>query len=160
MPKKIDQSLYILSPSRAYLAPLKVMGPIVHPIKASKTSVVQLLLNGTEVFEYFPDSKRTLKLSLTNINDEDRELKAFGDSVVEIEPPVDPVTKTGVPKIENEDVIEEESETQESPSENKYHFEINANGKVDESKITWSKYTKEERQEIRAEINRINKSSK
>ena len=67
MPKKIDQSLYILSPSRAYLAPLKVMGPIVHPIKASKTSVVQLLLNGTEVFEYFPDSKRTLKLSLTNI---------------------------------------------------------------------------------------------
>ena len=54
MPKKVEEMLYILCPSRAYLYPAKIMGPIVHPLKLSKTAVIQLLMSGAEVYEFIP----------------------------------------------------------------------------------------------------------
>lgn len=99
MPKKVDEMLYILSPSRAYLAPVRIMGPIVHPLKTSRSNVVQMLLNGTEVHQYFPDTKETLKLTLTNIKDPDRYKKAFQNAPIKAESPVLPQYKEPITKV-------------------------------------------------------------
>lgn len=99
MPKKVDEMLYILSPSRAYLAPVRIMGPIVHPLKTSRSNVVQMLLNGTEVHQYFPDTKETLKLTLTNIKDPDRYKKAFQNTPTKAESPVLPQYKEPITKV-------------------------------------------------------------
>ena len=99
MPKKVDEMMYILSPSRAYLAPVRVMGPIVHPLKTSRSNVVQMLLNGTEVHQYFPDTKETLKLTLTNIKDPDRYKKAFQNIPIKAESPVLPQYKEPITKV-------------------------------------------------------------
>ena len=99
MPKKVDEMMYILSPSRAYLAPVRVMGPIVHPLKTSRSNVVQMLLNGTEVHQYFPDTKETLKLTLTNIKDPDRYKKAFQNTPIKAESPVLPQYKEPITKV-------------------------------------------------------------
>lgn len=193
MPKKVDEMLYILSPSRAYLAPVRVMGPIVHPLKTSRSNVVQMLLNGTEVHQYFPDTKETLKLTLTNIKDPDRYKKAFQNTPTKAESPVlpqykEPITK--VVKAENpvipqfketitKVVTPEKSETSEikeeisipapeikeeeipTTEENKFNlieFEFNEDGTVNETNIPWSKFTKNQRREIRMEITKINDS--
>lgn len=99
MPKKVDEMLYILSPSRAYLAPVRIMGPIVHPLKTSRSNVVQMLLNGTEVHQYFPDTKETLKLTLTNIKDPDRYKKTFQNAPTKAESPVLPQYKEPITKV-------------------------------------------------------------
>ena len=99
MPKKVEEMMYILSPSRAYLAPVRIMGPIVHPLKTSRSNVVQMLLNGTEVHQYFPDTKETLKLTLTNIKDPDRYKKAFQNTPVKAESPVLPQYKEPITKV-------------------------------------------------------------
>lgn len=99
MPKKVDEMMYILSPSRAYLAPVRIMGPIVHPLKTSRSNVVQMLLNGTEVHQYFPDTKETLKLTLTNIKDPDRYKKAFQNTPTKAESPVLPQYKEPITKV-------------------------------------------------------------
>ena len=99
MPKKVEEMMYILSPSRAYLAPVRVMGPIVHPLKTSRSNVVQMLLNGTEVHQYFPDTKETLKLTLTNIKDPDRYKKAFQNAPIKAESPVLPQYKEPITKV-------------------------------------------------------------
>lgn len=99
MPKKVEEMMYILSPSRAYLAPVRIMGPIVHPLKTSRSNVVQMLLNGTEVHQYFPDTKETLKLTLTNIKDPDRYKKAFQNAPIKAESPVLPQYKEPITKV-------------------------------------------------------------
>lgn len=99
MPKKVEEMMYILSPSRAYLAPVRIMGPIVHPLKTSRSNVVQMLLNGTEVHQYFPDTKETLKLTLTNIKDPDRYKKAFQNTPTKTESPVLPQYKEPITKV-------------------------------------------------------------
>lgn len=99
MPKKVEEMMYILSPSRAYLAPVRIMGPIVHPLKTSRSNVVQMLLNGTEVHQYFPDTKETLKLTLTNIKDPDRYKKAFQNTPTKAESPVLPQYKEPITKV-------------------------------------------------------------
>ena len=99
MPKKVDEMMYILSPSRAYLAPVRVMGPIVHPLKTSRSNVVQMLLNGTEVHQYFPNTKETLKLTLANIKDPDRYKKAFQNTPIKAESPVLPQYKEPITKV-------------------------------------------------------------
>lgn len=99
MPKKVEEMMYILSPSRAYLAPVRVMGPIVHPLKTSRSNVVQMLLNGTEVHQYFPNTKETLKLTLTNIKDPDRYKKAFQNTPIKAESPVLPQYKESITKV-------------------------------------------------------------
>lgn len=99
MPKKVEEMMYILSPSRAYLAPVRIMGPIVHPLKTSRSNVVQMLLNGTEVHQYFPDTKETLKLTLTNIKDPDRYKKAFQNTPIKAESPVLPQYKESITKV-------------------------------------------------------------
>ena len=99
MPKKVEEMMYILSPSRAYLAPVRVMGPIVHPLKTSRSNVVQMLLNGTEVHQYFPNTKETLKLTLANIKDPDRYKKAFQNTPTKAESPVLPQYKEPITKV-------------------------------------------------------------
>lgn len=177
MPKKSEEMMYILSPSRAYLAPLHLMGPIVHPIKTSKSSVVQLLLAGTEVHEYYPKTKRTLQLTLTNINNPDRYNQYFHESTIPVETPVipqqqkviideskniiNPVNNTNNDN-DNQDnqeyteiEIPKETPTTETPSIN-INFTLKEDGTVDESAINWASMTKNQRREVRKQINNIN----
>ena len=173
MPKKVEEMMYILSPSRAYLAPVRVMGPIVHPLKTSRSNVVQMLLNGTEVHQYFPDTKETLKLTLTNIKDPDRYKKAFQNTPIKAENPVipqfrEPITrvvtpeKNETPEIKEETSVpeakEEEIPTTEEEKFNLIEFEFNEDGTVNETNIPWSNFTKNQRREIRMEITKINDS--
>lgn len=108
MRKKKMEYIHILCTSRSYLAPLKLMGPVVHPLKVSKNAAYQLLLSGAEVIEYIPETKMTLKLTLMNINDPNRydalktEAPKAAAPVVQKENagihPVNPVPKKEEPK--------------------------------------------------------------
>ena len=107
MPKKIEEKLHILSPYRGYLAPISIMGPIVHPLIVEKSAVAKILMSGAEVYEYIPHTKKTLKLTLTNLNNPNRYTE-LDEKVAEVTPvTVTPVTRTGVPTIEPEDKAEE-----------------------------------------------------
>lgn len=170
MPKKIEEKLHILCTSRAYLAPAKVMGPIVHPLLVTKSVAVQLLMSGAEVFEYVPESKKTFKLTLGNINNPSRY-----DAIKEPAPeeiPVEPVERNGVPTIVtpiSEPAPEEgETSTEAAPSADVVEevvvanivFTYNEDGTVDESGIIWNNYSKNQRKAIRARINEYNASMK
>lgn len=152
MPKKVEEMIHILCTSRGYLYPIGIMGPIVQPLIVSKNSAIQLLMNGADVYEYIPKSKNTIKLTLSNINDNHRYDEVKPEQVSQ--PIVEPVVKPGVsisPAIsENAEVVEDSSSD--------FGFEYNEDGTVDESKIDWTKYTKNQRKAIRAKINEHNTS--
>lgn len=177
MPKKIDEQMYILSTSRAYLTYLGVMGPIVHPLRVSKSAAVKTIMSGAEVYEFIPKTKKTLKLTLDNINNPDRyeELKTEEEIAQRI---ITPIEKPGVPvkaaepiKVPDETPVDK-IEINEVPPLNTEPIELNSDGevvtefimpefiiedgKVNESNINWSSYTKSQRREIRAKINEIN----
>ena len=184
MPKKIEEKIHILSPTRAYLAPAKVMGPIVHPLLVDKRVAVQILMNGAEVHEYIPQNKKTIKLTLANINDPKRYENVIPKVIKEAAPAVEPVKRMGVPNVKPpvEPVVETKVEeatvaseptieptvevesaiTEEAPQKSIFAltFEYNEDGTVDETKIEWNKYSKNQRKEIRAQINRHNESLK
>lgn len=181
MPKKIEEKIHVLCPSRAYLAPAKVMGPIVHPLAISKTAAVQILMSGAKLYEYIPKTKKTLELTLGNINDPNR-YDEVAPKAVDTTPVVKPTMKVGVPKVETTPAVTEEPietvaqvevapevvetpVTEEAPVEEVATteeplivFEYNADGTVDETKIEWSKYSKNQRKEIRAQITAHNES--
>ena len=176
MPKKIEEKIHILSPSRAYLAAAKVMGPIVHPLLVDKSVAVNILMSGAEVYEYLPKTKKTLKLTLGNINDPNRYNELENTKPEVNTTPVTPVMRNGVPNIVETEVISESTtieneSTEETPveettvvddapqeSDSSIVFEYNEDGTVDESKIEWGSYTKNQRKEIRAQINQHNSS--
>ena len=181
MPKPREEYLHILVRSRAYLAPLKMMGPIVHPLKVNKKAVIQLLLNSCEVVEYVPKTGNTIPLSLTNINDNGRYSSEDIASLKEVKTPVKPVRVDGVPvetkpesnekapadpetpKDESkEQVVETEDKVEETQTEPVVD-DIIANyplvmkdGKVDESDIEWNQFTKAQRRALRNRINEMN----
>ena len=186
MPKKIEETIHILCQSRGYLAPAKIMGPIVRPLLVAKSVAVQLLMIGAEVYEYVPKTKQTIKLTLTNINNPDR-YKVVAKPTEETS--VTPVMKMGVPKVapmveeetqvvaepveeiaavevsetsdveevkEVEETVAAPADTDESTSPEDITFTYNEDGTVDESTIVWSNYTKNQRKAIRARINEHN----
>ena len=116
MPKKVEEKLHILCPSRAYLAPAKVMGPIVHPLQVTKSVAAQLLMSGAELHEYNPLTKKTIKLSLTNINNPKRFDLENHTPVKSDEVAVETVKKMGVPNIQSKEdtVVDPEVSTEET----------------------------------------------
>ena len=174
MPKKIEEKIHILSPYRGYLAPANVMGPIVHPLSVDKSVVAKILMSGADVYEYLPHNKKTLKLTLSNLNDSNRYNEVNHKPTKADNTPVAPVMKIGVPAMtEVEDikpeikeetstnlnpVIEEPIATETTQPASKFIFEYNEDGTVNENKIEWSKYSKNQRKEIRAQIIQYNAS--
>ena len=172
MPKKPVEYIHILCNNRAYLEPIKVMGPIVQPLKVSKSAAVQLLMSGATVYEVDIVSKKTLKLSLANINDPKRWSPTATIKPV-ITEPVTPILKPGVPVIQEEkteDVVPEitpvnevidsaevivDKENEEMTADN-YEFSYLENGLVDETAIPWSNFTKNQKKALRARINEHN----
>ena len=193
MPKKIEERIHILSPYRGYLAPANVMGPIVHPLVVDKSIVAKILMSGADVYEYIPQNKKTLKLTLTNLNDPNRYTNPEVKPAETIAAPVAPVTKIGVPAMEEPEVkpaevvepatevetetpsvdevpaapveetansveVEETDATETAQPASAFVFEYNEDGTVNEDKIEWAKYSKNQRKEIRAQINQHNAS--
>lgn len=198
MAKKNPEYIHILCTSRAYLAALNMMGPIVHPLKVTKKQAVALLMSGAKVYEYIPGSQLTFELTLSNVNDKSRydflkqdemkkkavqhtksvgilvqpvEVKSEVEKkeeapvvetqpepkatpVVEEEAPADPEPE--VAPIVEEPVVEEQVVETAVSKVDSYEFTLNENGKVDESKINWNEFTKEERKALRTRINSIN----
>ena len=177
MPKKIEESLHILCPSRAYLAPVNLMGPIVQPLRVGKKAVVQLLMSGAEVYEYIPSTKGTLKLTLKNINDPDRynsfipkpdvenpvgvdikESVKVDISNIDTAPRENPVINAVKDKFGVDLTATDNSEvpTEEVNRVENYKFDLNEDGTVNESTISWSEFSKNERKALRARITEIN----
>ena len=177
MPKPREEYLYILVSNHGYLAPLKMMGPVVRPIKVPKKIVCQLIMNGCTVYEYIPFSKETVKLTYENINDPHRldgitvevpEVKP----VVDMTPPPEPVVEETKSEPEPIPVPEELENIQipevqpapnviERPDPQDYIFEYNEDGTVNESVIDWKSFTdKTERRAIRTRINEINRAAR
>lgn len=201
MAKKNPEYIHVLCTSRAYLAALNMMGPIVHPLKVTKKQAVALLMSGAKVYEYIPGSQLTFELTLSNVNDKSRydflkqdemkkkavqpttsvgipvqpvEVKSEVEKKEEapvVETPVQPEPEVITPAVEEEapadpepevapiveePVVEEQVVETAVSKVDSYEFTLNENGKVDESKINWNEFTKEERKALRTRINSIN----
>ena len=173
MPKKVEEQLLILCPSRAYLAPIEMMGPVVQPISVAKSAVVKLLMSGAEVHEYNKDTKKSVKLTLSNINDPDR----FGPKVITPSDPVTPRTTPGV-KVPNTEDPKPDTESKDPEvqtdstnggeinplavtlSDGEFVLTIKEDGLVDESVIDWNSFPSDDRRKIRAKINEFNAAPK
>ena len=183
MPKKVEEKLYILTPYRGYINPLKMVGPVVHPIKVTKLAATDILMSGAEVYEFIPETKETIKLTLENINNRKEPIKITQVTSA----PVTPVTVQGVPRVEESlDTIKDEAgnevdvpagDVNDEPAEivseepavenvdestgkedivSTFAFEYNEDGTVNESVINWSSFSKNERKAIRARITEHN----
>ena len=154
MTKKNIENIYILSPTRGYIEPLGMVGPIVRPILVPKKSVIKLLMLGVEVHEYVPKTKYTIKLTLKNINDKTRYGVEPENSVLKTDNPVKPIEKTGVPIVRKETTISDREYVEN------INLNYNSDGTVIEAGIDWQGLTKNQRRELRIRINAINEKAK
>ena len=177
MPKKSPEYMYIKTTYCGYLAPLHMMGPIMHPIQVMKSQVIKLMMAGATVWEYDIETHRTLELNFTNIKDPDRFAHAFEEedtspksveATVKVstgvkldtpnQEPEEKDPKEEAPKAEVKHIVEVIPET---PKVDEIKFELNEDGTVNEANIDWYSYkTKEERRALREKINKINSEAK
>ena len=181
MPKKVSEPLRIICTDRAYLEPLKVMGPIVHPVCVDKKIVFDLLMRGAHVKEYYPNEKVYLDLTVTNLNDADRFAKAFPNLIsASVNEPIYRSEKSGVhtetetpnnnTPVQDDPISKESTHTTDTPENNlpvsdadfakSINYSYNENGIVNESTINWKEMTKGQRRAVRAEIDRLNTENK
>lgn len=163
MPKKPTEYIHILCRDRAFLEPINIMGPIVQPLKVTKKAAVAMLMNGATLYEYDIPTKKTLKLTLTNINDPNR--YATEVPTQKIPEPVTPVIKSGVTNmiVETPEVTSDENVDDDGVKPfnvDEYEFTFNENGTVNESTIPWTSYTKEERKALHNKIRELNAAAK
>ena len=139
-----EEFLYILCRTNGYIPQLSMSGPIVHPLKVPKKTVVNMIMSGLTVYEYHAATKMTKELTLDNIDNENR----WGDSPIavanKVETPIVPQESFGVAK----------------PEEPSVEFPLNEDGTVDESKINWRMYSNSQKKKIRAQISEINAAAK
>lgn len=163
-----NEKIHILCRTRAFIEPLKLMGPIVHPLYVEKSAVLRMVYAGLDVYEYIPATKNTIKLTVQNINKANRLEEAKAPVNTKTPEPVEvktaPTVKTPeVVKVPTVPVEPKKEEVKEGPWFNKpvdITFEYTSENLVDESKIDWTKYSKEERKIIRGMINAHNDSVK
>lgn len=181
MPKKVSEPLRIICTDRAYLEPLKVMGPIVHPVCVEKKIVFDLLMRGAHVKEYYPNEKVYLDLTVTNLNDADRFAKAFPNlNNTPINEPIYRSEKSGVhtdteipnnnTPVQDDPISNDSNHAVNVPESNlpvsdadfakSVNYSYNENGTVNESNINWKEMTKGQRKAVRAEIDRLNAENK
>ncbi len=129
MPMPIE-TMYVVVPYRGYLAALKMMGPIVHPIRAEKSAVAAMLMSGVEVHEYNLNTKMTTKLTLES-------LTGSVEEVPVIDPPQQTTILTGAPV---------------APPVEAPVVAAPADEYIDEKAIDWNALTKKERRELRAKL--------
>lgn len=166
MPKKVEEYIYILCPSRAYLAAVGIMGPIVHPLKVKKSAAVNLLMSGAKVYEYIPHDKKTIELTLGNINKPERYDSLKQNTSQTNANPIFPTVKPGVPtkeeKLEQTNLQDEitpitDEQLTETVLTNEevaatVEFTYNEDGTVNEADIKWDDYTRNQKRAIRARI--------
>ena len=149
MPKPIPEYIYIVCPDRAYFSPIKTMGPISRPLKVSKKAATRMVMSGAHVYQYELGTGQTSLLTPENVRDakpiDAKPIPAPAPPEEKPEDPIPDLEPENIPKVETKPI---DVETMV--------FEYNANGKIDETKIAWGNYTKEERRAIRARINEIN----
>lgn len=162
MPKKSvqEETLHILCKDRAFLWPLNIMGPVVHPLKVTKKVAVNLLMSGAEIYEYDTVTKMTYKLKLEDLLQKERhkdpEAPFKNDTPVMHQPMVKntPTAESAVAEENVEEPSEETSLPTLPPIEETLNYL--EDGTVDESNIDWSSYSKAQRKALRARINEIN----
>ena len=178
MPKKVEIYKYIVCTDAAYLAPLKMMGPVKRPVKISGTDIMKMLMGGCHIAEYDFESKTYSTLTVEKLREDMRKAnpsvpnkttpQVIHEPEVEEEipakNPVEPqeiapviVEETPTAPVEEDENPKWEDEADTTVSKvDAYEFVLNEEGKVDESKINWSDFSKAERKALRARISEVN----
>lgn len=177
MPKPLpERKIAITVNYRGWITPLNVMGPIVHPITVTEKKALTLVMMGLDVTEHIKKTGQTIKLALDNIRDPHRYAAVDVNAVAVDKKPGVPVQKANPlppkpqwtppsqPKaVEPEPAPEAEpvSEAEETTGllAKDYEFSFNKNGSVDETKIPWADFSKNQRRLLRDRINEINAKS-
>lgn len=158
MPIPVEK-LYVTIPYRGYLAPLKMMGPIAHPLKINKDDAVKLVLSGVKVYSYDPETKATAEVTLAGLTGKE------AATAPKISPAVSPTPISGVKTpapvmtmAEEPDPIPTEPEAPVTDTEDKNQLVETSETSdvtpelIDESTIDWSKMTKAERKAMRQKL--------
>ena len=164
MPKPQTEYLHITCLDRAYLAPIKTMGPIVRPLKVEKKAVIRLVMSGAHVAVYNLQTKESTMLTMQNIKSlEGSTVTASPRNNISLNKNTDKASEvpveTPAPVIEQPEE-KAASETSDSMDGDKYALEFNPDGTVNETHIPWGSFSKAERKKLRARINAANEAAK
>ena len=150
-----DKRIYITTPSKYYLDPLSMYGPINAPLPITISAAKSLLYRGITLFKYDPETKTSERLTLANINKPKSLSSNYSNR---------PMTSTVVK--DNTSVIEEGVVKSEVVSgvpintkpfdPSTLNYDYNEDGTIDDNNIPWSNYLKVERKAIRAYIEDYN----
>ena len=86
-----EETLYILTSYRGYLAPIRQFGPIVHPAKVKKSEATALMMAGCPVTVYDPETKKSYPLTFENAT------KSVKEALHEIQKPIETTVLNGAP---------------------------------------------------------------
>lgn len=118
--------IYILSPYRGYLAPIRQFGPIVHPAKVKKSEATALMMAGCPVTVYDPETKKSYPLTFENAT------KSVKEALHEIQKPIETTVLNGAPMGAGDLGITE----RDKPVEPKMKVDLAATiKKVEEAKV-------------------------
>lgn len=100
-----EDKIFVKIIKNGYIPFIGMCGPIPNPIKIPTGTCLQMITAGIDVFEVNPDTKETVKLTVTNVFDDDKFGKKSNPIELPKQPTINPTDKvmfTGVSQIPEE----------------------------------------------------------
>lgn len=109
MKSKASEQIFVKVMRNGFIPQLGICGPIPNPIKVTRSKAHEMIVAGVAVYQYFPETKYTEKLTLQNVfgdkNNKDVNPKNEKPEVKKPAEPIKPVELTGVAKETVNDIV-------------------------------------------------------
>lgn len=126
--KSRNEEIFVKVIRNGYIPQLGICGPIPNPIKITRGLAHSMVVAGIDVYQYFPDTKMTQKMTIhntfedqKNVNNDIKRVSNANTNNIKISEPVKPIQLNGIKK-ENTSK-EENANTEVNESEKKVETE-------------------------------------
>lgn len=110
-----NEEIFVKIMRNGMIPQLGICGPIPNPIKVTRAKAHSMIVAGIAVYQYFPDTQYTEKLTLQTVfGGPEKETVSNKVDDKKISEPVKPVSFTGVKKIVEEKLVESANESVET----------------------------------------------
>lgn len=147
-----EDKIFVKIIKNGYIPFIGMCGPIPNPIKIPTGTCLQMITAGIDVFEVNPDTKETVKLTVTNVFDDNKFGKKSNPIDSPKQPTINPTDKvmfTGVSQIPEEvknvdakSSVDEKSDAAEKDSDSEEKTENKTDNNVNTQQTQQSNDTK------------------
>lgn len=119
----VDEKIWVKIQKAGYIPQLGIQGPIPNPIQIPRVTAKSLLVSGIPVYEYDPETKKTIELTLANVfstgKSTQKPVRETNPTPKDPENDQEPVMFNGIPTPPNPTPVSNDADNEKKPEEEK-----------------------------------------